>query len=88
MIEKELIEDFIIEMKQQQVLNKLHKKHIVEFDNYFKYSGAIENTKIKVKIKRIISGVKIYNVTKKTSNLVLNYYYKNSNFIYFLICFF
>jgi len=79
MIEKELIEDFIIEMKQQQFLNKLYKQNTIKLDNYFKYSGTIEKPQIKTEVKRIINNVNIINVTKKDSNLVLDHYYQNSN---------
>ena len=79
MIEKELIEDFIIEMKQQQFLNKLYKQNTIKLDNYFKYSGTIEKPKIKVKIERVINSVQIYNVNITKEELVVEYYYRNSN---------
>ena len=42
----ELTRYFIKEYKQEQECKKLHKKNCIEFNNYFKYSGQTEPTKV------------------------------------------
>jgi len=41
---KEEIRMFIEEQKTEQFLTKLSKKNLINFDNYFKYSGQIEES--------------------------------------------
>ena len=38
----ELTKNFITEYKQRKFLEDLYKQNTIEFDNYFKYSGRIE----------------------------------------------
>ena len=42
---KELTDQFIEQVKQQNFLEKLYKESTIEFDNYFKYSGKVEEDK-------------------------------------------
>tara|TARA_R110002020_G_scaffold227467_4_gene438076 strand:+ start:513 stop:818 length:306 start_codon:yes stop_codon:yes gene_type:complete len=42
----ELTRYFIKEYKQEQECKKLHKKNCIEFNDYFKYSGETEPTKV------------------------------------------
>lgn len=39
---KELINAFILECKQEQEAKERFKANTIEFDNYFKYSGEVE----------------------------------------------
>ena len=43
--DKDLVDYFIAEVKQRNFLRDLYKKNTIEFDNYFKYSGKVEETK-------------------------------------------
>jgi hypothetical protein len=40
--DKELIENLILECKQEQEWKERYKQNFIEFDNYFKYSGKVE----------------------------------------------
>jgi hypothetical protein len=42
MDKKELTEYFVNEIKQQNLLKRIHKQNTIEFDDYFKYSGETE----------------------------------------------
>ena len=42
----ELVRNLIKECKQKQEVKENYKANIIEFDNYFKYSGRIEPNKI------------------------------------------
>jgi hypothetical protein len=42
----ELVKNLIRECKEKQELKKHYEANIIEFDNYFKYSGKIEPDKI------------------------------------------
>jgi len=42
---KELTDHFVEQVKQQNFLEKLYKESTIEFDNYFKYSGKVEEDK-------------------------------------------
>ena len=46
MIDKELVEAFVQEYKQEQEWKKRYKKNFIEFEDFFKYSGKIEETKV------------------------------------------
>ena len=39
---KKLIESFVLECKQEQEWKERCKSNYIEFDNYFKYSGEVE----------------------------------------------
>jgi hypothetical protein len=39
---KRVIMNIVEELRQKIYLEKLYKRSIIEFDNYFKYSGQIE----------------------------------------------
>jgi hypothetical protein len=43
--DKDLVDNFIAEVKQRNFLRDLYKQNTIEFDNYFKYSGKTEETK-------------------------------------------
>ena len=45
MTNKEKAQYLIFEMRQRKFLEDLFKKNTIEFDNYFKYSGEIEEKK-------------------------------------------
>ena len=36
--------NIVEELRQKIYLEKLYKRSIIEFDNYFKYSGKVENS--------------------------------------------
>ena len=40
--DKELIENLILECKQEQEWKERYNQNFIEFDNYFKYSGKVE----------------------------------------------
>jgi hypothetical protein len=42
---KELSENLVNEVKQRNFLEKQHKQNTIEFDDYFRYSGRVEETK-------------------------------------------
>tara|TARA_R100000458_G_C8216589_1_gene202323 strand:+ start:226 stop:504 length:279 start_codon:yes stop_codon:yes gene_type:complete len=42
---KEKVRYLIAELKQQKFFDELYKRNHIEFDNYFKYSGEVEETK-------------------------------------------
>ena len=42
--DKDLVKNFITEVKQRNFLRDLYKQNTIEFDNYFKYSGKTEET--------------------------------------------
>ena len=44
-MDKKLVESFVNECKQNQEWEDRYKSNVREFDNYFKYSGAIEPNK-------------------------------------------
>tara|TARA_R100001530_G_scaffold60360_3_gene43643 strand:+ start:8058 stop:8354 length:297 start_codon:yes stop_codon:yes gene_type:complete len=39
---KELTDQFIQEVRQQNFLERLYRENTIELDNYFKYSGKVE----------------------------------------------
>tara|TARA_R100000278_G_scaffold28063_3_gene25500 strand:+ start:8296 stop:8658 length:363 start_codon:yes stop_codon:yes gene_type:complete len=43
--DKDLVKNFIAEVKQRNFLRDLYKQNTIEFDDYFKYSGKVEITK-------------------------------------------
>ena len=45
LIDKELTENLIAEVKQKKFLEDLWRKNTIELDHYFKYSGKTEETK-------------------------------------------
>ena len=69
----ENIRAWIDEIKQIERLNEIQKKRIIEFDNYFKYSGKIEKEKKGhekfLKAKKII-----------TNDPVVEFYFENSEY--------
>ena len=61
-MDKNLIEYFVAEVKEQTFLEKLFKKSVIPFDKYFKYSSEIEIEKklkdfesSKVTFKKIVT---------------------------------
>jgi len=42
---KELVKHFVREMKEEQEWYERYKRNHIEFDNYFKYSGRVEESK-------------------------------------------
>tara|TARA_R110002020_G_scaffold35397_2_gene106797 strand:+ start:459 stop:779 length:321 start_codon:yes stop_codon:yes gene_type:complete len=45
-INKKLVKAFVQECKEEQNWKERYKANFIEFDNYFKYSGRIEENKI------------------------------------------
>ena len=43
--DKKLTENFIAEVKQKKFLEDLYKQNTIDMDDYFKYSGKVEETK-------------------------------------------
>ena len=41
-MDKKLIESFVLEYRQEQEWKERFKSNYIEFDNYFKYSGEVE----------------------------------------------
>tara|TARA_R110001592_G_scaffold3086_1_gene17234 strand:- start:5689 stop:5937 length:249 start_codon:yes stop_codon:yes gene_type:complete len=41
-MDKKLIESFVLEYRQEQEWKERCKSNYIEFDNYFKYSGEVE----------------------------------------------
>lgn len=41
-MDKELVQNFILECKQEQEWKERFDQNFIEFDNYFKYSGKVE----------------------------------------------
>ena len=72
---KETIRIFIQEVKEMNMLNSLYKKQTIDFRNYFKYSGKIEEFKT---IKKFVRNQSISAILK-SSDPVIKFYYKNSN---------
>tara|TARA_R110002020_G_scaffold298482_1_gene514325 strand:- start:3596 stop:3850 length:255 start_codon:yes stop_codon:yes gene_type:complete len=42
-MDKHLVEAFVSECKREQEWVERYKSNYIEFDNYFKYSGEVEN---------------------------------------------
>tara|TARA_R100000789_G_scaffold87379_1_gene83806 strand:- start:94 stop:450 length:357 start_codon:yes stop_codon:yes gene_type:complete len=72
------IKAWIQELKQIQMLNEMYKKQVIELDNYFKYSGAVESSTLKKEIK-IINNTKIYSISGSGEDKIINHYYRCSN---------
>jgi len=75
-MDKKLVEAFVAEIKQMKMLNEMYKANIIEFDNYFKYSGKTEPPKLKV--ETVSTTPMIYKVSKY-DHMVIDYYFKNSD---------
>ena len=41
-MDKKLVESFVLEYRQEQEWKERCKSNYIEFDNYFKYSGEVE----------------------------------------------
>tara|TARA_R110001583_G_scaffold39603_1_gene126609 strand:- start:15 stop:263 length:249 start_codon:yes stop_codon:yes gene_type:complete len=41
-MDKKLVESFVLEYRQEQEWEERFKSNYIEFDNYFKYSGEVE----------------------------------------------
>ena len=41
----DIVRDWIDELKQIERINQIQRKQLIQFDNYFKYSGEIEEEK-------------------------------------------
>tara|TARA_R100001443_G_scaffold115192_2_gene132394 strand:- start:1677 stop:1925 length:249 start_codon:yes stop_codon:yes gene_type:complete len=66
---KELPKTFVFQEKQKNKINKYHvenKTNLIEFDNYFKYSGMIEYK------KRFILAEDIYEYIPYEREIVCN----------------
>ena len=70
---------FIEELKLKLKLEKMHQSNLIDFNNYFKYSGKIETSNLTPKVKKVINEVKIYNINNSKENLIIDYYHRNSN---------
>jgi len=44
-MDKKLVEAFVLECKQEQEWKERIRANHIQFDNYFKYSGQIEQTR-------------------------------------------
>ena len=70
------IKDWINKVKQMKMLDEIQKKQLIQFDNYFKYSGKTEEykeahtwEKNKIKYKEVDS-----------NDPIVKFYFKNSNY--------
>ena len=63
------------EVKEQKMLNELYKKNTIEFSNYFKYSGKIEEYKPLHEFECNQSPKSVID----TEDPLLKYYLKNSD---------
>jgi|TARA_Y100000310_G_scaffold344796_1_gene459582 hypothetical protein len=41
----DIVRDWIDELKQIERINQIQRKQLIQFDNYFKYSGEVEEEK-------------------------------------------
>jgi len=81
MINKKLVEAFILECKQEQEWKEKVKDNYIEFDYYFKYSGRIEKT------KEIIDhyyshgkyGVMLEKPILRSKDPIVRWYFQNPN---------
>ena len=53
--------NIVEELRQKIYLEKLYKKSIIEFDNYFKYSGQIEKS---INLKKLTPKYRLKNYRK------------------------
>ena len=65
----------IQEVKEQKMLDELHKRNTIEFSNYFKYSGKIEEYKPLHEFECNQSPKSVID----TEDPLLKYYLKNSD---------
>tara|TARA_R110002050_G_scaffold105546_1_gene215284 strand:+ start:882 stop:1079 length:198 start_codon:yes stop_codon:yes gene_type:complete len=56
---KRIIMNIVEELRQKIYLEKLYKRSIIELDNYFKYSGKVEEN---VNLKNITPKYRLKNI--------------------------
>jgi hypothetical protein len=72
---KKISRTFIEEIKQLNTLDKIYKEKIINFNDYFKYSGKVEKYK---PIKEFACNQPI-PIALKSNDPVIRFYYKNSD---------
>ena len=66
---------FIDECKQDKRLKEIYKERFIEFDNYFKYSGKIEESKPQIEWKKYRENIKL-----STDDPIVNFYFNNPGY--------
>jgi len=93
MTDKDLIRNFVAEVKQRNFLKELFKRNTIEFENYFKRStktidevdptvGIGETHRRDLRLAYLSQKVKdkhIYTVVNKEDSLIIDYFYRNPN---------
>ena len=93
MTDKDLIRNFVAEVKQRNFLKELFKRNTIEFENYFKRStktiddvdptvGIGEAHRRDLRLAYLSQKVKdkhIYTVVNKEDSLIIDYFYRNPN---------
>ena len=79
-MDKELIEAFVLECKQEQEFQIRWNAAHIKFENYFKYSGEIEKTK-KMSDHYYIAkyGMFLKTFSSEPMDPVVRYYFQNPN---------
>jgi len=75
-MDKELIEAFVLECKQEQEFQIRWNAAHIKFENYFKYSGEIEEVKEEKNFKK----VKDASVKIVTNDPVVQFYFDNPGY--------
>jgi DNA-directed RNA polymerase specialized sigma subunit len=90
---KDLIKNFIAEVKQRKFLDELYKKNTIEFDNYFKRSkktieeidptvGIGEHHSMLLRLanhSKMINDRKVNLKVTEEESQIIDYFYNNAN---------
>ena len=72
----ENIKIWIDEIKQIEKVHEIQKKQLIQFDNYFKYSGGVEEYKKEQKWEKN----KAKAIKVNSSDPIIKFYFKNPNY--------